>query len=287
MFLILRLAREWRNNEREENIIKWLEGIYVTYRAALGREVEYLFHLAVPEGEENKYRELMEELVRLGIVENYMLSKIQQGYYTASWARYYDFIHHTWREKPIDVEMHKVPLTTNRKPDVVDEIDLRILLRLELNPRKTNLEISKELGISPQLVSYHRQKHIEGQGIITGYVPTWTIRQDNVISGVMLLPEIVRNNLDLEDNDGLIMDHFLHLSAELTNISMKRIILPAELVVNKLSQTKYLQLIHAPSAVQFAIPLEHHETSKWTSLETFLTIIDEVVRKIIAISPKS
>ena len=273
MLLILRLSREWRNNKREGNMIKWLEGIYVTYRAALAREGEYLFHLAIPEGEENRYRELMDELARLGVIENYMLSKIQNGYYTASWARYYDFIHHTWREKPIDIEMNKVPITTNRKPRILDEIDLKIIEQLELNPRKTNLEMSRELGISPQLVSYHRQKHIEGQGIITGYVAGWLTEPNNWLTFLQL-------HNGAEEPPVKTLD-YMQVAFKIDLYNVYRIY-TSSTNVTLINMEERTLTFKEYSILPYTIPLEHYkEEYRWKLIEPFIEQVSKMVVEVL------
>jgi predicted transcriptional regulator len=48
---------------------------------------------------------------------------------------------------------------------------LLIISYLEENPTVKDEDISQKIGLSPQLVSYHREKHVEGGRLVTGYIP--------------------------------------------------------------------------------------------------------------------
>jgi predicted transcriptional regulator len=48
---------------------------------------------------------------------------------------------------------------------------LLIISYLEENPTSKMNNVSQKIGLSPQLVSYHREKHVEGARLITGYIP--------------------------------------------------------------------------------------------------------------------
>ena len=51
----------------------------------------------------------------------------------------------------------------------IDELDLRILDRLQDNGRMTNQELSDQIGLSPS-PCLRRVRQLEGAGVITGYV---------------------------------------------------------------------------------------------------------------------
>jgi Lrp/AsnC family leucine-responsive transcriptional regulator len=51
----------------------------------------------------------------------------------------------------------------------IDELDLRILDRLQANGRMTNQELSDQIGLSPS-PCLRRVRQLEGAGVITGYV---------------------------------------------------------------------------------------------------------------------
>ena len=259
--VILRLAKEWQEQPRELNIIRWLENIYVTYRAALSTPGEYLFHVAVPKGDGKQYRRLLEELIRLNVLEHYTMVGIEKGYYLARWIQYYDFFNNTWRKHPIDVAGHTIPITSNRLPSHLDPIDLKILARLEYNPKITNLEVSKELSISPQLVSYHRQKHIEGQGLILGYTPGWLTEPPNWITAIE-----ISNNID--------SSQYSHLILDCGTYCLERIHAPTESGI-----APHVIPFREKSIVRYTIPIEHYnvENKTWTKTKRFVEIVEAVV----------
>ncbi len=262
MLVFLRLAREWRAFSRETNFVRWLEKIYATYRAGLRNQGEYMLHVAVPKGDEGNYKKLLEELTKLGVLENYTVREIRMGYYLARWIRYYDFFSHTWRREPLDIRGYPIPITANRIPPHLDEIDLRIIVRLEMNPRVTNLDISRELGVSPQLISYHRQKHVEGQGLITGYIPGWNIEPENWLTAIKLKRSL----------DGKISP-YNHLIAELSDgLYIERIHMPPR-DVTKLDT---LIPLAEKSIMPFGIPIEHYNLENKEWMQVWMLVKDEL-----------
>lgn len=79
----------------------------------------------------------------------------------------------------------------------LDDIDVRILDRLQADGRVTNQSLSEEVGLSPS-PCLRRVRLLEDQGIISGYVAL--VKPDEVGLGVTAF---VRIRLDEQDDDHL------------------------------------------------------------------------------------
>ncbi|MDJ0269257.1 MAG: AsnC family protein [Aigarchaeota archaeon] len=270
---LLRLSREWRRGLRENNLVRWLERIYAVYRAGLAQGGEYLFHVAVPQGEEREYVKLLEDLVEKEVIERYEFYMVKDGYYAPRWIKMYSLLRDAWRSTPLETEIQKTPITYNNGTTDVDKLDLAIILRLEIDPRKHNREIAKETGYSAQLISYHRQKHVEGQRLITGFVAELTRE-----SHERKLLIIATKREELIDEALL---NYMHLRIETPDsYVIYRLHLPFQLHT-KLTPDIQSLLLHHDKIIRFGIPLEHYNADgEWTSIRLFLQNVDEVVATI-------
>jgi hypothetical protein len=57
----------------------------------LESELEYYLETVPPQGDVKILRDMMETLVTAGVLDNYNLSEVNDGYYKPEWIKMYDF----------------------------------------------------------------------------------------------------------------------------------------------------------------------------------------------------
>jgi Lrp/AsnC family transcriptional regulator, leucine-responsive regulatory protein len=74
----------------------------------------------------------------------------------------------------------------DRDPEVLDEIDHTILKELSVNARKSSVEISNELSVTPKTI-INRIKNLEDKEIILGYKPLLNLSNINYHASLILI----------------------------------------------------------------------------------------------------
>ncbi|MCS7129749.1 MAG: winged helix-turn-helix domain-containing protein [Candidatus Caldarchaeum sp.] len=250
-----------------ENFLRWLERIYLVYRATLLNDREYFLEVVPPSTEQQNYRQILEMLRDTGVIENYVCDEVVGGYYKPEWVKLYDFRRESWDEK-VDVEIPAIPffLTENRVK--FDKTDLMIIEELELEPTVKMNDISQRLGISPQLVSYHREKHVEGGRLVTGFLPT---RRTRLQDARYVLVNTVDSIVDSSFSD------YLHAVWKKKHGTTVRLHIPVEKDV-EFSQSYYS--IVPDQVSTFTIPTEHYVEGRWIGLEVFIEELEKIVKTI-------
>ncbi len=188
--VFIRRGRRLEAGRLWENFRRWFESVYTVYTAGLENRDEYLFQTVLPLKELKRYKMLLEELRDNNLIQTYRLLRIIDGQYTADWVRMYDFSKGKWSSELNGLTPPKIPITTHEEPVNVDPLDLSILVNLELDPTTRMKKLSSMTGHSQQLISYHRQKHVEGR-LITGYIPIRRVKWDDVrITLMMAHPDL-------------------------------------------------------------------------------------------------
>jgi DNA-binding Lrp family transcriptional regulator len=250
--------------QKRENFLRWLETLYTIYRAALGYELEYYFEVVPPQGNVKTLKKMIENLCEAGVLENFKLSQVVDGYYMPLWIKFYDFTRGCWNGA-VELDIPKVLIRNTSSTCNFDHVDLHLISYLEENPTAKMIDISQKLGTSPQLLSYHREKHIEGGRLVTGYVPFRRTRLEDMRIEIVMayLGEQISDYLHYliytDDNYGYIR---LHVPIK-TEIELK--------FANSFS-------VNPLDVVRFTIPVEHYVAENWTPLNTFEESLEKMIR---------
>jgi len=114
-----------------------------------------------------KLYEVHEELYCLRVNRKYVdANKLL----TLPWNEWYEHIVHnrfSAIENVLPINILKSPIFTQE----ADNIDIKIIERLQINAFKTYVELRKELKLSPTTIRHHYIKHVTSKGITVKYVP--------------------------------------------------------------------------------------------------------------------
>jgi DNA-binding Lrp family transcriptional regulator len=134
-----------------------------------------------------KFEEFMYETKHLGVAKNvqiYWSTCFQGGRITSEWfdASQEKWIF-PWDEwvKEVQTEETDMPYTLIEPEgyyNYADEIDLKILEKLEADATRSLSYVAKSLGISRQLAQYHYREHLIKKKLIEGY-EVFAMRYDN------------------------------------------------------------------------------------------------------------
>ena len=133
---------------------------------------------AIPIEHCREFEAFANEIRRLGIAENvqiYWSTCFQGGRITSEWFdasqgrwvfRWDDWV------KEVQTQTIELPYTlieAKEYRNYADEMDLKIIEKLEENATRSLSQVAKSLGVSRQLVQYHYQNHIIAKKLIEGY----------------------------------------------------------------------------------------------------------------------
>lgn len=133
---------------------------------------------AVPLEHCSELEEFVYELKRLGVakrVEIYWSTCFQGGRITANWFdSQLDKWTFPWKDWIEEVKTQKTDLPYTLKEatsysNLADEIDIKMLEKLEEDATRTMTEVAKSLGISPQLARFHYKEHLLAKNLVEGY----------------------------------------------------------------------------------------------------------------------
>ncbi|MEM2236778.1 MAG: hypothetical protein QXR26_02595 [Candidatus Caldarchaeum sp.] len=258
------------DGKKRENFLRWLDSVYVVYRASLNQEHEYMLEVVPPKSDAKTYAEMLTILQESNVLEYYLLNELIDGYYKPEWVKVYDFIKECWVMEPTEVEIPSIPLCFNKGRTRFDKVDLIILQELEMETTTKMKKISKEYKISPQLLSYHRERHIEGSKLITGYVPFRRTAQEDVQYGLLNIP----GNFAYQK---VVMNPYLHTVWMTKHGCILRLHIPKWL---EPTYTYPIYYINAYEVVMFTIPTEHFTDEQWTDMNVFLEELEQLVRTL-------
>jgi DNA-binding Lrp family transcriptional regulator len=256
--------------QKRENFLRWLETVYTVYRAGLGNELEYYLETVPPQGDVEILRDMMETLVTAGVLDNYNLFEINDGYYKPEWIRCYDFTRNCWGDILEEIDIPKIPLSHKDGKANIDPTDLLIISYLEENPTTKMNNVSQKIGLSPQLVSYHREKHVEGGRLVTGYWPGRRTKHEDM--GISILMRHHRK----EHQDYFLS--YLHKVIKDGYADFIRLHIPTGTIFNLNDGIPFI--IHPLDMIMFTVPVEHFLDRKWLRLETFVEILEKMIRVI-------
>jgi DNA-binding Lrp family transcriptional regulator len=133
---------------------------------------------AIPIEHCKEFENFAREIRRLGVAKNvkvYWSTCFQGGRITSEW---FDASQERWVfrwddwVKEIQAQTIDLPYTlieAKEYHNYADEIDLKILEKLEANATRSLSMVAKSLGISRQLVQYHYDNHIVAKNLLEGY----------------------------------------------------------------------------------------------------------------------
>jgi len=260
----IRLKKSLKKETRE-NLLRWLDTVYTVYRAPLSNEDAFYMETVPPVSQEKHYHHLLTSLEDAGLIENFEFYGGVEGFYQPRWVRMYDFTKNEWSNQPEEVEIPKIPLNTGQQQLNFDNTDLLILSELEKDPLVKMNRISTVYRISPQLISYHREKHIDGACLITGYIPVRRTKYTD-------MKVLIKHGTGRED----IAHDYLHSLIEFTKGCKLRLHVPTTYVEETLTNE-----IVSIGVRRYTIPSEYYVTNgKWTGLETFIEQLNVLLRVI-------
>jgi len=133
---------------------------------------------AIPVEHCAEFEEFIHEMRRLGVAENakiYWSTCFQGGRITSNWfdSQRENWVFH-WDDwaKEVQMQATELPYTLMEPksyPICADEIDVRMLMKLEADATRSTRELAKILGISHQLAYFHYKEHLIGRNLIEGY----------------------------------------------------------------------------------------------------------------------
>ena len=263
--LFVRFSRKFDPSKRE-NFLRWLDTVYTVYRAGLENELEYYMEAVPPQGDVKTFKNLVETMIEAEVLDNYNLYEINNGYYKPNWLKSYDFTRDCWGEE-LEIDIPKIPLSQRETATNFDLTDLSILSYLERNPAIKMYEISQKLAISPQLASYHREKHVEGGRLITGYIPSRATKHQDV--QIKLFMQYRK-----EHKDDIMQ--YLHRVTFTEYYALLRLHTPVGTELDVGDTTSFS--IDPMSLTRFTIPVEHFLEKKWVKIETFIESLEKMIR---------
>jgi DNA-binding Lrp family transcriptional regulator len=251
--------------QKRENILRWLDTVYTIYRASLESEIEFFLKLVPPKGETNTMEKMMYMLLESGVVESFELSEVVGGYYRPEWIKAYDFAKDGWGDE-IDIEIPKIPYL-NGGDKHFDLSDLLIISELEVDPTVKMLKISQTYGVSPQLISYHREKHVEGCRLINGYVPIRRVKHEELAIHIIRYLNSVR----------LKHVRYIHQVYHLNHAAILRLHTPLDYEPDPAYPDYHIKSM---SVRIFTIPTEHFVGDGWRRVDTFVQELEKILKKV-------
>jgi DNA-binding Lrp family transcriptional regulator len=262
--LFMRFNRRLDSAKRE-NFLRWFDMVYTVYRTTLNNELEYYVENSPPQGEVGVLEKILTMLMEVGVLDNFTLARVIDGYYKPEWIKMYDFTMDRWGEE-IDVQIPKLPYYYRDDKTDFDLIDLIIMSKLESDPTVKMYKISEILGMSPQLVSYHREKHIEGRRLIIGYVPIRRVKHEDL-----------KIYLSYHGINHIESMRYLHQSYNLGGNNLLRFHTPTTYNINASGPLFEV----SPIGVKlFTLPREHFSTTGWTGCKMFIEELEKIIKVV-------
>jgi DNA-binding Lrp family transcriptional regulator len=150
--------------------------LYVSRSYGMGEGCTAIY--AVPVEHCREFEEFAHELQHLEVAENvqvYWSTCFEGGRLTSEWLdnqeQNWIFRWDNWIRE-VETQTTDLPYTlieAESYPIRADDIDVRMLVKLEKDATTSLSEIAEMLGISRQLARFHFQKHLIGKNLIEGY----------------------------------------------------------------------------------------------------------------------
>lgn len=133
---------------------------------------------AVPVEHCSELEEFIHEMRRIGVAKNAQIcwsTCFQSGRITSEW---FDICQENWVfpwdnwVKEVQTQTTDLPYTLVESKSYrnhADEIDVKMLEKLEADATRSLSQVAKSLGISRQLAQFHYREHLKGRNLIEGY----------------------------------------------------------------------------------------------------------------------
>ena len=184
-YLKLGLVRSWLFLDFSLQVTKIIPEIldllakrgYLTYYARVIPHGYYIAIPTIPYSALEKYKNFLDELVRLDILKEYRMTDLQYLKHLSLRSEFYDFTTRTWNIpwSKLDYETKKesTPIQMDYSRVPIDKIDLLILKEFQINASQSLTSIAKKINVQEKQVRYHYKKHIEEGRIIENYIVRW------------------------------------------------------------------------------------------------------------------
>jgi DNA-binding Lrp family transcriptional regulator len=184
-YLKLGLVRSWLFLDFSLQVTKIIPEIldllakrgYLTYYARVIPHGYYIAIPTIPYSALEKYKNFLDELVRLDILKEYRMTDLQYLKHLSLRSEFYDFTTRTWNIpwSKLDYETKKesTPIQMDYSRVPIDKIDLLILKEFQINASQSLTSIAKKINVPEKQVRYHYKKHIEEGRIIENYIVRW------------------------------------------------------------------------------------------------------------------
>jgi hypothetical protein len=168
-----------------------------------------------------------------------------------------------------EIDIPKIPLSRKDGKANIDLTDLLIISYLEENPTTKMNNVSQKIGLSPQLVSYHREKHVEGARLITGFNPGRHTKHEDM--GICILWS------QQHDGNRSSLIPYLHKVSYHSQLEITRLHLP----INVRPEASYFTpfYVNPMTIIRFTVPIEHFHDGKWMRLESFIENLEKIIIK--------
>ncbi len=154
------------------------EHSYLVYHTGYLTESSISVHFTIPYGAENALIELLDEMIDLEILEDYVAKPGKWVNYMSVQAEYFDLSTGEWdvdwsKLKPLESLNDPIRYDGSTSGSQVDRYDLLIFKELQLNSQTSIREMARKLGVNEKTLAYHFNKHLNRLGIIRGYGIKW------------------------------------------------------------------------------------------------------------------
>lgn len=158
-----------------------------TYKLSISQEphTRILARLYAPHDSLEFIKAFFKRLMKLRLIKSYEIYDVHEELYSSSINRKYVDVHNRTLTIPWNEWSHEIiygkhynemrlPINILEKPKYhveVDDIDVKIIEKIQANAFRDFVEIGRTLNLSASTIRHHYLKHIVRKGIITKYVP--------------------------------------------------------------------------------------------------------------------
>ena len=148
---------------------------YLSSFAKALTEDSYSIQANVPREFTNDWIRFMQALKQRGVFDSIQVVPFEWVRVAPMRSELYDFEHDSWQydwgtqSKVESGSANFAPSERGR----FDQIDLRLIEQLQIDPETTLFEISPKLQVNYKTLSWHNRVHVVGNNLVSGYLVNW------------------------------------------------------------------------------------------------------------------
>jgi DNA-binding Lrp family transcriptional regulator len=148
---------------------------YLSSFAKTLTEDVYSIQANVPEAHMNEWIRFIQALKRRGLFEMVQVAPFDWVWVVPMRSELYDFENESWQfdwisKANVESSSTFTPSATGK----FDRVDLDLLKQLQMEPDVTIFEIADNLRVNYKTLSWHQRMHVEGNGLLKGFLVNWT-----------------------------------------------------------------------------------------------------------------